>query len=419
MSNIIEFPGLGFQVTVNSHAFTIFGIDIQWYGILIAIGFVLALIYALKRSKSFGIDGDRLVDCVIGGIIGGIIGARLYYVAFNFDVFKNNLLSVFDIRQGGLAIYGGLIGALAVGLLVAKWRKVKYLPLLDIAGIGFLLGQAIGRWGNFFNVEAFGSNTTLPWGMTGTAISDYLLDHLSSLQAVGISVNPNLPVHPTFLYESLWCIIGFVLLHFLSKKRRFDGEIFLMYIAWYSFERFFVEGLRTDSLMIGRLRVSQVLSAILFIASVVMLIVIRYKIYRNGDPEYLKLYAHTDECKAMFAAKEAAKQNKQVDSVAQNGHEDLTEDGEDAFSAASEGEALDFSSVLGTAAETDEEAIEAGLQQEGEKKALEQKESSDDDNNREADDVQSEAVDTDQTVDGSEPPSSEDATSDDDETEEK
>ena len=287
----LEFPKIGIKFTMNPTAFSIGRVSVAWYGIIIAVGFLLALWYGLKHAKRYGINPDKMIDVVIGGIIGGIIGARLYYVIFSWDSYKDSLADIFKIWNGGLAIYGGLIGAVLAGALMCKIRKVKLFPMLDVAGIGFLIGQAIGRWGNFVNIEAYGSNTSLPWGMW----SEKIVDDYYTLSSVGSNFSPHNPVHPCFLYESLWCLLGFLLLHFIvSKRKKFDGEVFLSYLAWYGLGRVFIEGLRTDSLMIARLRVSQLLAGILVVASTAAIVVIRSKIKRSGDPDMLKPYAQTD-----------------------------------------------------------------------------------------------------------------------------
>lgn len=307
--NQITFPNIGIELNVNSDAFSIGGLTIKWYGIIIAVGLLLALIYCFGRMKDFGLDGDKVIDAVFAGIIGGIVCARLYYIVFNLDQY-HDIKEIFNIRNGGLAIYGGLIGAIVFGCLMAKHRKIKLLPLLDIASMGFLIGQGIGRWGNFFNHEAFGTNTTLPWGMSSGRIQNYLTVHSGEIfEKTGITVDPYLPVHPCFLYESIWCLLGFLLLHLYYKKRRYDGELILMYTCWYGFERMFVEGLRTDSLYIGSVRVSQMLAAVLFAASLIMLIVMQIRIKKHGAPV---LYVNTEESKAMLkAAEEREKEEEQ------------------------------------------------------------------------------------------------------------
>ena len=254
----VSFPGLGIgPITVNRTAFTVGGFSVYWYGIIIAVGFVLALIFAMKSLKRYKIKQEPFIDCVIAGIVAGIIGARVYYVAFSWDNYKDNIMEVFAIHNGGLAIYGGIIGGLGAACILAKIMKLNIPAMLDIGGMGFLIGQGIGRWGNFVNQEAFGTPTDLPWGM--------------------VSENTdNIAVHPCFFYESVWCLLGFFVLYFISRKwRRFDGQMFLLYLIWYGFERMIVEGLRTDSLMtpfLG-LRVSQILSGALVIIGTVLLII--------------------------------------------------------------------------------------------------------------------------------------------------
>lgn len=255
----VSFPGLGiYDLQINPVAFTIGDFTVRWYGVIIAAGLVLAVIYAMTVSKKrFGVDPDKLLNCIIVGMITAIIGARAYYVAFQWDEYSGDIGKILSINEGGLAIYGGLIGALIGGLIVAKVSKMNIPALLDVAVLGFLIGQGIGRWGNFMNQEAFGTPTDLPWGMV-------------SENTGGVAV------HPCFLYESLWCLLGFVLLHFYSKyRRKYDGQIFFMYLVWYGAERMIVEGLRTDSLMtpIFNLRVSQLLSAVIMIVGLVVLII--------------------------------------------------------------------------------------------------------------------------------------------------
>ncbi len=261
----VSFPGLGIDMTINEVAFHIGTYEIRWYALIIAAGFILAVLYANRRAFYFSVNPDKLLDCVIVGFITAIIGARLYYVIFSWDLYKDNPWDILNIHQGGLAIYGGLIGALAGGLITAKIRKLNIPGCLDLVALGFLLGQGMGRWGNFMNQEAFGTETSLPWGM----LSD---------------TTGGKAVHPCFLYESLWCLLGFVLLHFFSKKfQRYRGQLFVLYLVWYGAERTLVEGLRTDSLYmpfsIGGYtpRVSQVLSFMLVVTGVVLLIIFRKK----------------------------------------------------------------------------------------------------------------------------------------------
>ncbi|MEG2813129.1 MAG: prolipoprotein diacylglyceryl transferase [Oscillospiraceae bacterium] len=306
MKSNVKFPGLGLDLYFNN-SIKIGSFEITYYGLIIGFGLLLAMIYALKKFKKVGVDPDKALNAIIFGLIGGIIGARAYYVIFAFEEFKDNLWSIFNTRTGGLAIYGGIIGSLLFGVIAAKFSKVKILPLLDVVGIGFLIGQGIGRWGNFFNVEAFGSNTKMPWGMTSPSITSYLMDNKENFEKIGVFVDPNVPVHPCFLYESIWCIIGVFVLNAYLKHRKFDGEVFLMYCGYYGLGRFFIEGLRTDSLMIGTLRASQLLAGALVVASVLTIIIIRSKIKSNHDENYMKLFALTDEGKKIVLAQTTTK----------------------------------------------------------------------------------------------------------------
>lgn len=330
----LSFPKLGLEFTLNKTAFTIFGLDIQWYAVLISLGAALAFVYIVSKSREHGLHPDNVLDCILGGMIGGIIGARLFYVIFQWDLYKDNLIDIFNTRQGGLAIYGGLIGGILVGYFICKWRKVKFFPIIDLVGLGFLIGQCIGRWGNFVNIETFGSNTNLPWGMTSNGVQYYLSSVQQELSAIGVTVDPTQPVHPCFLYESLWCALGFFILNAYRKKRKFDGEIFLMYLAWYGAGRFFIESLRTDSLLAGSVRISQLLSAIFCVIAIIVIIVIRGQIKRSNDPNYMPLYVNTDESKQLLEeidkklAEKANKNKKQdkSDSKSEETEEEQQED---------------------------------------------------------------------------------------------
>ena len=229
-------------------AFSIFGIDVRWYGLLIGIGFILAILISYKRAPRFGIESEHILDFAIWLIPCSIVGARLYYILFRWEYYAGDIGKMLDIRSGGLAIHGGIIAGILVAYFVSRHYKFSFLDLLDVIFPSVALGQAIGRWGNFFNSEAHGTETTLPWAV--------IIDGKS--------------YHPTFLYESIWCLLLFFLLLYLSRKRKFKGEIFLLYVMLYSFERFFVEGLRTDSLMIGPLRQAQVLSVCAIVVAAVL-----------------------------------------------------------------------------------------------------------------------------------------------------
>lgn len=309
MVNTITFPNLGWSFEINRVAFSLFGIDFYWYGVLIGLGVLLALIYAERTSETFGLNYDDMIDVLFGGIVIGIIGARLYYVVFSWDSYKNDLSSIFDVRSGGLAIYGGIIFGFLSGYLLSKWKKVRFLPLADAVSGGFLIGQSIGRWGNFVNVEAFGANTNLPWGMSGDRVVSYLSAHKAELEALGVQVDPNMPVHPTFLYESLWCLTGLIVMQFVIKRRKFDGECLLFYIGWYGAGRMIIEGLRTDSLMLGNsgIRVSQLIAFGAVTAAVGIWLYVRNKIKQNS--EKFTLYCETQESKDRISTKKVKEKN--------------------------------------------------------------------------------------------------------------
>ena len=330
MPQTLTFPELGLEFVLNRVAFSIGGWAIYWYGIIIAISFLAGSFYAFKRSRTFGLDSDYVFDVVLAGIIMGIVGARLYYVAFTWTEF-DSFIDIISTRSGGLAIYGGLMGAMLATFIACKIRRVKLVPMLDLACGGIILGQAIGRWANFVNIEAFGSNTTLPWGMHGPAIEHFLRANQSRLTALGMSVDPAQPVHPAFLYESLWCLLGFFFILWLTKRRRFDGQISLVYLIWYGIGRFFIEGLRTDSLLLGNVRISQIVALLCVVVAGLALIIISSKIRRENDPEYMKLYVNTEEGQLILAGKFYEKKKKGKDK-AQNESESEDDAASDADS---------------------------------------------------------------------------------------
>ena len=291
----IEFPNLfSGDIEISRVAFNIFGIDIYWYGILIAIGVVLAFSYAMKTAKKFGLIADNVFDTAFIAVILGFIGARAYYCIF-YNLMnpesnnKYNIVTMFTkIHDGGLAIYGGVIIGVITALIICRIRKSPLLPLLDLAAPAFLIGQAIGRWGNFINQECYGAPTAgnLPWGMTGTII---VLDPVV-VEAQKGTADPVL-VHPCFLYESLWCLAGLLLIHFVGRRvRKFDGEVFLYYVLWYGAGRGWIEGLRTDSLYAGSLKVSQVIAITSAILALIMIVYFRIASAKSKKP----LYADTE-----------------------------------------------------------------------------------------------------------------------------
>ena len=251
----IFFPFLGLELN-PPRGFELGPLDIRFYGLIIACGLLLAAWYAMKRSPQFGLNEDFVLDGVLWVTPFAILCARLYYCVFSWDSFRHNPISMLYIWQGGLAIYGGVIGAIVGVAVYCRIKKVPVPVVLDLVSLGFLIGQTLGRWGNFFNREAFGAATDSFFRM------GLFNKYTQSWEYY----------HPTFLYESLWNAAGFVLLHFLSKKRKYDGQIALGYVAWYGLGRAMIEGLRVDSLYWGPFRVSQVLAAMSCLAAVGVLL---------------------------------------------------------------------------------------------------------------------------------------------------
>lgn len=282
----ISFPKLGWNLKISNVAFTIFGIEVYWYGLLIASAVALGLILGMKQCRKHGMTPDLLTDFCLLALPMAFIGARLYYVVcewnvYHKDSFKQTFDEVINIRNGGLAIYGGVLGAILAVFIMCKLRKIPMATVLDFAIVYIPLGQAIGRWGNFFNQEAFGSTTTLPWGMTSSTISRYLSANCPTL-------DPTKPVHPTFLYESIATIIIFILLMVIRSKSKRPWTTVSCYCIFYGVVRFFLEGLRTDSLYIANtgLRTSQVLSLILVVFGLMMITLARvYDWQKQPIPE--------------------------------------------------------------------------------------------------------------------------------------
>lgn len=269
----VSFPGLGIEpFHMDRIAFSLFGIDVNWYGLIITCGMILSVLYALWHAKIEGVKSDDIIDLALFLIVFGVIGARLYYVIMEFDSYlvsggsfwKNltgTLYNIVAVWNGGLAIYGGIIAGFLAAVVVAKKKRLRFSVVADIAGPAVMVGQIIGRWGNFVNVEAFGAATDLPWRM-GVL---YSFDG-------GITFVTEKFVHPTFLYESLWNLIGLILITYLYNKKKFHGQMFLSYMTWYGFGRMLIEGLRADSLYIGTIRVSQMVGLLTFLLGAVLLI---------------------------------------------------------------------------------------------------------------------------------------------------
>ena len=259
MINNISFPNLGWEFEISRAAFTVFGMPVYFYGLLIGLGLLLAFIYGIYESKRVGLAQDNLLNMLLIALPVAIICARIYYVIFQWGYYKENLTEIFNIRGGGIAIYGGVIGAAIVVYTYCRIKKLSMGSWLDILSIGLLIGQSVGRWGNFVNGEAYGGHTNLPWAMTivqdGQTIAEM--------------------VHPAFLYESLWNGVGIILLWLYRRHKKFEGELFCGYMIWYGIGRMMIEGLRADSLMLGDFRVSQILSVCLAAVGIIIIILKR------------------------------------------------------------------------------------------------------------------------------------------------
>lgn len=306
----ITFPSLGLSFNPDRVAFYIGQKGIYWYGIIIAVGFLLAVYYAMRRSGQFGLTQDNIIDMLLCAVPLAIIGARAYYCIFSWDLYKDDPIRVLYIWEGGLAIYGGVIGAVLGVILYTKVKKIRTGAMLDIGGLGLMIGQSIGRWGNFINREAHG-------GVTDSFLRMGLTD-----------ANGNVAYfHPTFLYESLWNALGFVLLHFYSKKKRkYDGQIFVMYIGWYGLGRVFIEGLRTDSLyFLGtNLRVSQLLAGCCVLFAVVFLFY--HAVFKEHDPDDLYVNIAMAKASAASGVSEAPEDAGEAEKAAEKEEGAETED---------------------------------------------------------------------------------------------
>ena len=254
MTNLVSFPGLGLEFELNRVAIEILGRPVYWYGVIIASGLILAVLLCIKWGGRFGITEDNIIDMMLWAVPAALVAVRAYYVIFNLDLYKNadgslDWGAIFRYSDGGLAIYGAIISSAIVLLLFCRAKKISFLAFADLGVHGLFIGQLIGRWGNFMNVEAYGGATTAPWRMCSESIAAELLSQ-GYVDQVGYQsiLSGTLGVHPTFLYESLWNLIGLLIVYSIGKKRKFDGQCFLFYFFWYGLGRTWIEGLRTDSL---------------------------------------------------------------------------------------------------------------------------------------------------------------------------
>ena len=276
----IWFPNLGIEIDhLSRTAFTVFGQDIYWYGIFIGLGVILGVLLALHEAKRTGQNPDTYLDFIIYAMIIAIIGARLYYGIFSWDFYSQHPEKIFAIREGGLAIYGGIIGGVLTAIVYSRVKKKNFWVMADTMAPSLILGQMLGRWGNFFNKEAFGGFTdnlfAMRYQLSQVRASDVTPDILQNLVTVnGVDY---IQVHPTFLYESMWSLCVFVILLILQRKKKFNGQVCATYFFGYALGRVWIEGLRTDQLCIGNVPVSQALSAVLIIASVVLYVYCKKK----------------------------------------------------------------------------------------------------------------------------------------------
>ena len=285
MHKTIDFPNIGIHLESVGDHITVFGFNIAYYGIIIGIGILVGLLIAVAEAKRTGQKEEDYYDLAIYAVIFAIIGARAYYVIFSWDMYKDDLLSILNIRQGGLAIYGGVIAAVITVLIFARIKKLSAPLLMDTAGLGLVAGQMIGRWGNFFNREAFGEYTDSLLAMQlpvdavrSSDITELMREHMETVDGVSY-----IQVHPTYLYESLWCMMVLIIMLLYRKHKKFDGEVFLVYLLGYGLGRVWIEGLRTDQLLLPvvGLPVSQILAGVIVVVSTILIIYHRWKVTKE------------------------------------------------------------------------------------------------------------------------------------------
>ena len=322
MVHVVSFPGLGLEFTLNRVAFEIFGRPVYWYGIIIACGLLLAVYLCSKWAPRFGVVPDHILDLMIFAVPAALIAIRAYYVIFNLDLYKNvdgslNWAAIFRYSDGGLAIYGAIISSAIVLLIFCHVRKVSFLAFADLGVHGLFIGQLIGRWGNFMNVEAYGGVTDLPWRMCSESIAQDMLAQgyvdQAGFQAI---LDGTLGVHPTFFYESAWNFIGLILVYLIGKRwRKYDGECFLFYLCWYGLGRAWIEGLRTDSLLLVPslgLRASQLVAGFAVVAGIAAEIVLSRRYGGKALMVPLAVSADNRKLQAQVAKKEGVPQDSVV-----------------------------------------------------------------------------------------------------------
>jgi len=313
--NTVSFPGLGLEFTLNRVAFTIpfFDRPVYWYGVIITSGLILAVYLCCRWGRRFGISEDNIIDMMFFAVPAALVAVRVYYVAFNLDLYRRadgslDWGAIVSYGDGGLAIYGAIISSAIVLLLFCRKKGLSFLAYADLGVHGLFIGQLIGRWGNFMNVEAFGGTTALPWRMCGPSIAAYMLENGYVDQAGCEAIlSGSLGVHPTFFYESAWNFVGLMIVYWMGKRRKFDGQCFLFYFFWYGLGRAWIEGLRTDSLYLfgwelfgAPIRVSQLFAAVTCAAA--------------GGVLVWALWRYRGEKRELFAERLAAQEAERADS---------------------------------------------------------------------------------------------------------
>lgn len=312
----LSFPGIGMIFSLNREAVFIGPLTIYWYGIIVVTGIALGVWYSIWRAGQFGINRDKYSDMLLISIAFSLVGARAYYVIFSWDYYKDHLDEIVKIWNGGIAFYGGIIAALVCAYLVCKRWNICFARGADAALGGVLLGQSIGRWGNFVNIEAFGGYYEGALRMTSPVIDNYL--HAYPEQLAGFTVEEvlamsDIPVHPTFLYESAWTMLGFIFICWYTKRRKFTGELTLMYFFINGFGRMFIEGLRTDSLTLGNIRVSQLLAACMVVTSAALWVVASKKVKAATAPEWMSIELKAEQEETEVASTEEAITESETD----------------------------------------------------------------------------------------------------------
>ncbi len=308
----VSFPGLGIEpFEINPELVSFGPFSIRWYGLIITLGIVLAFLYTAYRSKQEGIIFDDLLDIAIFTVIFGVIGARAYYVLTSLDQY-HSFRDVIAIWEGGIAIYGAIIAGAITIFAVCRYKKIPFLKMFDATALGVMIGQILGRWGNFFNGEAYGEQV-----LEGSPLYFLRMGLIPNIE----SYSQMYYFHPTFLYESLWNLVGFLLIHFLYKKKKFDGQIFFMYITWYGFGRMLIEGLRTDSLYVGVFRISQVIGFLCFAIGATVLTVRLIRARRKNlteSTDYTPAYAKLSHMKPFEGSTDVADESDKAEELAEN-----------------------------------------------------------------------------------------------------